>query len=366
VNIVILGLSITSSWGNGHATTYRSLIRGLASRGHNVLFLERDVPWYAGNRDEPQPAGTRTELYQSIDELTSTYEKAVTKADLVIVGSFVPDGVLAGNWVTSLASGLTAFYDIDTPVTLEKLNAGTSDYIAPDLIRRYNIYLSFTGGPVLKQIESRFGSPMCRALYSSVDPQKDFPQASQEKTRNPKWDLGYLGTYSEDRQPGLDQLMLEPARRLPTGNFSVAGSLYPETIAWPPNVERTIHLSPREHPTFYGSQRFTLNITRDAMKQAGYSPSVRLFEASACEVPIISDWWAGLDTILEPGHEILISTGTEDTLRYLRDYSETQRLCIAGAARRRILSQHTPERRATQLEQYFKEAQAQQRKAVHA
>lgn len=361
MNIVILGLSVTSSWGNGHATTYRSLIGGLATRGHKVLFLERDAPWYAGNRDEPHPAGARTVLYDSVDELISTYEKPVAQADFVIVGSFVPDGIMVGDWVTSIATGVTAFYDIDTPVTLEKLRAGTSDYLSPGLIRRYHMYLSFTGGPILKQIEYRYGSPMCRALYCSVDPQKYFPVPG-----NPKCDMGYLGTYSDDRQPGLNELMLEPARRHKSGKFAVAGPMYPETIEWPPNVERTIHLSPREHPAFYGAQRFTLNITRDAMKQAGYSPSVRLFEAGACGVPIVSDWWPGLDTILEPGREILLSTGTEDTLRYLRDCSDAHRLGIAAAARRRILAEHTPEKRASQLEQYFEEAQVQQLKAVHA
>ena len=123
-DVVILGLSVTSSWGNGHATTYRSLIRGLAARGHRVLFLERDVPWYAGNRDQPHPAGARTELYESVEDLTARFEREVSEADLVIVGSFVPDGARVGDWVTSVARGVTAFYDIDTPVTLAEARPG--------------------------------------------------------------------------------------------------------------------------------------------------------------------------------------------------------------------------------------------------
>ena len=363
MKIVFLGLSITSSWGNGHATTYRSLIRGLAARGHEILFLERDVPWYAENRDDAHPHGARTVLYQSLDELTTNFEEPVSKADLVIAGSFVPEGAAVGDWVNSVASGLTAFYDIDTPITLEKLASEVPEYITPALIRRYDIYLSFTGGPTLKLIEQRFGSPMVRPLYCSVDPRQYAPA-----TRQPQWDLGYLGTYSEDRQPGLENLLLEPARRWPAGKFTVAGPLYPETIRWPENVERTIHLSPREHPEYYGSQRFTLNVTRDAMKRAGYSPSVRLFEAAACGVPIISDWWPGLDTLLEPGRDVLLSTGCEDTLRYLRELPEPQRLRVAEAARSRILADHTPEKRAAQLETYFHEARGRVSKprAVHA
>ena len=350
-DIVILGLSVTSSWGNGHATTYRSLIRGLAARGHRVLFLERNAPWYAGNRDEPNPTGARTEIYESFEDLPARFEREVSQAGLVIVGSFVPEGSRVSDWVISVSEGTTAFYDIDTPVTLAKLAEGSREYITPELVRRFHLYLSFTGGPVLRFLENRYGSPMARALYCSVN-----PDLYQPVERPHRWDLGYLGTYSDDRQPALDELLLEAARRWKHGRFAVAGPMYPESIRWPANVERTIHLSPREHPEFYGSQRFTLNITREAMKLAGYSPSVRLFEAGACRAPIISDWWEGLDTILEPGREILITSETEDTLRILTDLPDDRRRAIGEAARRRMLAEHTPLQRAIQLEGHWKEA----------
>lgn len=350
-DIVILGLSVTSSWGNGHATTYRSLIRGLASRGLRVLFLERNTEWYAGNRDEPHPKGARTEIYESCDDLVARFEGEVSRARFVIVGSFVPEGTRVGEWVLSIAKGATAFYDIDTPVTLAKLAEQTCEYVTPQQIARYDLYLSFTGGPLLQHIESRYGSPMARPLYCSVDPEQYRPLM-----RVYEWDLGYLGTYSDDRQPGLDDLLLEPARRWQEGHFTVVGPMYPESIVWPENVDREIHLSPREHPEFYSSQRFTLNITRAAMKLAGYSPSVRLFEAGACGTPVISDWWEGLDTLLEPGKEVLISSNAEDTLRFLKDYPETQRRTLGDAIRRRVLAEHTPARRVMQLEGYWKEA----------
>jgi spore maturation protein CgeB len=350
-DIAILGLSVTSSWGNGHATTYRSLIRGLAGRGHRVLFLERDQPWYAGNRDEPHPSGATTVLYDSVDELIAKYEGAVRDAGLVIVGSFVPDGVRVAQWATAIARGRTAFYDIDTPVTLAKLAAGEQEYITPDLIRRFDMYLSFTGGPTLRLIESRYGAPMARALYCSVDTELYRPAE-----RPCRWDLGYLGTYSDDRQPVLDNLMLEAARRWPEGRFAVVGPMYPEGLRWPENVDREIHLSPREHPAFYAEQRFTLNVTRAAMKQAGYSPSVRLFEAGSCATPVISDSWEGLDGLFAIGREVLVSADPEQTLRYLRDIGDAQRLAMGEAARARVLREHTPERRAIQLESYWKEA----------
>src|SRR4051812_35521314 len=213
-DIVILGLTVTSSWGNGHATTYRSLIRGLAARGHRVLFLERDMDWYAGNRDEPQPRGARTELYESFEELTARFEREITEAALVIVGSFVPEGRRVGEWVTSIARGIPAFYDIDTPITLSKLADRSADYITPELVPCYKLYLSFTGGRALRLIESHYRSPMARPLYCSVDTEQYRPEVCPQR-----WDMGYLGTYSADRQPALEGLMLEPARRWMDGRF---------------------------------------------------------------------------------------------------------------------------------------------------
>ena len=350
-DIVILGLSVTSSWGNGHATTYRGLIRGLAARGHRILFLERNQEWYAGNRDEPKPAGATTVLYDTADQLIDAHEAAVRDARLVVLGSFVPDGVRIGEWVTSVARGRTAFYDIDTPVTLAKLAAGEREYISPELIPRFDLYLSFTGGTTLRHIESRYGAPAARPLYCSVDTELYRPV-----TRPCRWDLGYLGTYSADRQPAVDRLLVEPARRWKEGRFAVVGPMYPKGIEWPENVFREIHLSPREHPAFYAEQRFTLNVTRAAMRQAGYSPSVRLFEAGACAAPMISDWWDGLDSFFEIGREVLVSSGPEQTLRYLRDVSDERRLEMGQAARARVLAEHTPEQRAMQLERYWKEA----------
>src|SRR5437764_5570905 len=214
LRMVIIGLSITSSWGNGHATTYRGLVRELARRGHDVLFLEHDKPWYASNRDMPNPPFGRTELYQSIDDLKRRFENELRNADLTIVGSYVPDGVTVGEWVNDIAGGATAFYDIDTPVTLAKLARGDHEYLSPELIARYGMYLSFTGGPTLRRLEREFGSPCARPLYCSFDPHEYYPEK-----RKLKWDLGYMGTYSVDRQPTVNRLLVEPARRWRSGRF---------------------------------------------------------------------------------------------------------------------------------------------------
>lgn len=353
LDVVVLGLSITSSWGNGHATTYRALVRALDDAGHRVLFLERDVPWYASNRDQPEPAGCRLGLYGSLEELRDRFAASVRAADLVVVGSYVPDGVAVGRWVQERARGTTAFYDIDTPVTLARLARGEYEYLAPELVPGYDLYLSFTGGPTLARIERELGAPMARPLYCSADPEVHRPQS-----RPARWDLGYVGTYSVDRQPALDRLLLEPARRRPEMRFSVAGPQYPGDIAWPSNVERIEHLPPGEHAAFYASQRFTLNVTRADMVRAGWSPSVRLFEAAACGTPVVSDPWPGLETIFAPGREILIAKSTADALRLLDETTEDQRRAIGERARRRVLAEHTAAHRVRQIEEYVGEARA--------
>jgi spore maturation protein CgeB len=351
LRIVLLGLSITSSWGNGHATTYRGLVKELSARGHDVLFLERDQEWYAANRDLPNPPYGRTELYGSADELIDRFARDIREADLVVVGSYVPEGAVIGRRVLDIVRGVAAFYDIDTPVTLSGLEQGNNEYLSAELIPHYHLYLSFTGGPVLRRLERQFGSPKARPLYCSVDPELYRPEP-----RELFWDLGYLGTYSSDRQPALQQLLIEPAQGWSKGRFVVAGPLYPATVQWPDNVQRVAHLSPAEHRKFYSQQRFTLNITRREMIRSGYSPSVRLFEAAACATPIISDYWEGLDSFFALGREILIARGQEDTLRCLREIPEAERLQIGERARQKVLSAHTAAHRAEELEQYAVEA----------
>jgi spore maturation protein CgeB len=344
VRVAILGLSITSSWGNGHATNYRGLVRALADRGDEVTFLERDRSWYAAHRDLPQPPGCTTVIYDSVEQLRGRFARAVREADLVIVGSFVPEGVDVAAWVLAEAGGAVAFYDIDTPVTLEKLRHRDTEYLAEELVPRFDLYLSFTAGPALTALAEEFGAGRPVAFYCFVDP--DLYQPAPAPRR---WTLNYLGTYAPGRQPALDDLLLEPARQHPCERYCVAGPMYPTDIHWPANVERIEHIPPAEHPAFYCAAAFTLNLTRPEMRATGYSPSVRLFEAAACGVPIISDTWPGIETVFVPGEEIFLADGAGDVLRIVRENGPVRRQRVAGAARRRVLAEHTATRRAEQL-----------------
>jgi spore maturation protein CgeB len=341
MKIVFLGLSLSSSWGNGHATTYRALL-GALSKEHEILFLERDQPWYADNRDLPAPGFCRLAFYRHLQEIDQ-FRPELEAADVVVIGSYVTEGAEVTRIIRHWVRGAFCFYDIDTPVTLSKLRSGDAEYITGETMKLFDLYLSFTGGPTLERLQADYGVRAAAALYCSVDETRYHPMAVPRR-----WDFGYLGTYSPDRQPALERLLLEPARRLPDKRFVVAGPQYPADIVWPANVERIEHVAPDDHAGFYNAQGWTLNVTRADMVAAGYSPSVRLFEASACGTPIISDPWPGLATIFRPEEEIVIAPTTEAVIGAL-SMPEGERARLGAAGRARCLASHTATRRAGEL-----------------
>jgi spore maturation protein CgeB len=342
VKAVFFGLTATSSWGNGHATNYRALIGALLERGHDVLFLERDRSWYAAERDFAAPW---IELYHELDML-ERWRDDVRDADLVLIGSFVPDGCAVARWALDTARGVVAFWDIDTPVTVAKLSRGDYEYLSPELAGSFDLYLSFTGGPFLERV----GGKRVRPFYCIADATRYRPSSVL-----PRWDLGYLGTFATDRQPKLEELLVAPARATPSQQFVVAGSQYPGSIEWPQNVSRFENVPPSDHPRFYNEQRYTLNVTREEMVQAGWSPSVRLFEAAACGVPVISDVWDGIEAFFEPEREILLARSAADVQRHLA-LDERTRQALGQRARRRFLAEHTAMHRAEELERHVLEA----------
>lgn len=352
MKVVILGLSITSSWGNGHATGFRGLVRELSRRGDEVLFLERDVPWYARHRDLPEPPWGQTRLYGSLEAL-DMHRADVREADVVVVGSFVPEGVEVARWVLEHGSGASAFYDIDTPVTIGKLRAGEREYLAAEAIPRFDLYLSFTGGPALEILAGEFGARRPVFFPCFVDPDAYAPFDAERV-----WSVNYLGTYAAGRQPALEEMLFAVARRRPGKRFSVAGPMYPDDTVWPENVEHIEHLPPAEHPRYYASSQLTLNLTRPEMKKLGHSPSVRLFEAAACGAAIVSDRWAGVGEVLEPGREILLADSGDEVEAHLEALDEPARAALAGAARERVLRDHTAARRAEQLHRLIGELAA--------
>jgi spore maturation protein CgeB len=348
MKIVIFGLAVSSSWGNGHATLWRGLCRALARRGHEVIFFERDVPYYASHRDlDRLPGGGELILFGSWEDAVEPARHHLAEADIGMVTSYCPDGIAAGDLVLGSPAGLRVFYDLDTPVTLDRLRCGDAvTYIGPRGLVDYDLVLSYTGGRALCELQARLAARWVAPLYGSVDPETHRPVPPEPQYTA---DLSYLGTYAADRQRALERLLIEPARQRPQRRFLIGGAMYPPDFPWTSNIYFVRHVVPADHPAFFCSSRITLNITRRAMAEMGYCPSGRLFEAAACGAPILTDPWEGLESFFAPGREVLVAGCTEDALRVL-DLGPEELAEIARAARRRVLEEHTAECRVVELE----------------
>lgn len=346
MRIVIFGLTVSSSWGNGHATIWRGLCSALARQGHHITFFEKDVSYYAAHRDLPDPPGYELLLYSTWDGVVDLAKRTTSEADLAVVTSYCPDARPACDLVLESRAALRIFYDLDTPVTLERLRAGDDvEYLPEYGLGPFDLVLSYTGGAALTELRERLGARRVAPLYGSVDPSLHFPVPAQPQY----WcNLSYLGTYAPDRQSTLEQLFVEPARRRAEKKFVIGGAQYPEQFPWRPNIWFVRHVPPPHHSAFYSSSDLTLSVTRAAMAEMGYCPSGRLFEAAACGTPIVSDWWEGLSSFFEPGREILVANCAEDVERAL-DLPPEELAEISSCARARTLSQHTAERRSIEL-----------------
>ena len=353
MKIVIFGLTVSSSWGNGHATLWRGLIKALTRRGCRIVFFERDVSYYAEARDMHAVEGGELVFYTDWNEARMRAESEIADADVALVTSFCPDGIAATELVLAGRKALRVFYDLDTPVTLAELREGkTTSYIGPGGLGGFDLVLSYTGGAALEELRTTLGARRVAPLYGHVDPDEHRPGDYQASFGG---DLSYLGTYAADRQPGLDRFLLEPARRRPERRFVIGGAQYPADFPWTENIHFVRHLPISDHANFYASSRMTLNVTRPAMAQMGWCPSGRLFEAAACNGAIVSDTWPGLDSFFEPGAEILPVESTADLLAAL-ELSDEELRRIGRNARERVLADHTSARRADELLAMFSDA----------
>lgn len=345
MKLVIFGLTVSSSWGNGHATIWRGLCSALARQGHEIKFFERDVSYYAIHRDLASSRDYEIIFYNKWEEIEPSARAGVESADCAIVTSYCPNAQVASDLILD-SSALRIFYDLDTPVTLERLRRGEEvDYVPSYGLAPFDLVLSYTGGPALNELSARLGAKRVAALYGSVDPDVHRPVDGNDRYRA---DLSYLGTYASDRQAKLQELFIDPARQCPEKRFVIGGAQYPTEFPWTDNIWFVRHVPPFEHPAFYCSSDLTLSVTRAAMAEMGYCPSGRLFEAAACGVPVISDYWEGLSDFFEPGREILVAS-TADEVKEALALDKGELAAVGNAARDRVLAEHTAERRGMQL-----------------
>jgi len=352
LKITIFGLTLSSSWGNGHATPYRAIIRALDRQGHQVVFYEKDVDYYAKRRDFSQWRHCDLVLYGQWADVRRQAMDDAAGSDAVIVASYCLDGARISDEVLDLWRPVRVFYDLDTPVTLSNLRRGDLDYLCRDQIAQFDLYLSFTGGRILDELEATWGAHRARPLHGCVDPDM-YPRV--QKSDEFRCDLSYMGTYAADRQEKLDALFLEPAQRLSDQAFTLAGSLYPYEWSWPENVRKFEHIAPANHPAFYSSSRATLNITRGEMARSGYCPAGRFFEAASCGAAIITDNWDGLSSFFTLDEEILPVSTADDVMAALQ-LPDSELSAMAARARQRTLDEHTGVHRAQELLHWIEEA----------
>ncbi len=355
MKITIFGLTISSSWGNGHATPYRAILRALRRKVHEVTFYEKDVSYYASRRDFSSCDFCDLRLYPDWESVRRQALSCARESDVVICASYCPEGARIIDEVLQLDGPTKIFYDLDTPITLRNLSNGDLEYIRAEQVPAFDSYLSFTGGDILQELVSRWGARQAFPLYGCVDPDVHLRAQLRDEFRCA---FSYMGTYAADRQQKLEELFLAPAQHLPQEQFVLAGSLYPWQMQFPGNVRRIEHVSPSDHPALYSSSRATLNITRNEMASSGYCPSGRFFEAAACGTPIVTDWFAGLETFFETegsAIELLLARSTQDAISAMRlPHEELAR--IAARARERTLAEHTGEQRADELLRYIEAA----------
>lgn len=347
MKLVIFGLAISSSWGNGHAALWRGLVRALADDGHTVIFYERDVPYYAQTRDLHELAlPCALVLYREWREVSGRAARDIADADVAMVTSYCPDAGPAADLVRDAGRALRCFYDLDTPVTLAALSRGERvAYVPQNGFADFDLVLSYTGGAALDALRDRLGARRAVPLYGSVDVRAYGPAAPDPNYQSC---LSYLGTYAADRQAALERLFVAPARARPDARFVLGGAMYPADFPWTANIWFVRHVPPPAHPSFYAASALTLNVTRAAMAAMGWCPSGRLFEAAACGAAILTDRWDGLDSFYTPDEEILLAETTEDALAAL-DLGPEALAAIGRRARARTLEEHSAARRARQM-----------------
>ena len=350
MRFVIFGLTVSSSWGNGHATIWRGLCKALARKAHSVTFFEKDVPYYRNHRDLRTAAGYDLQIYSRWEDIEARARRCVEDSDCSLVTSYCPDAQSASDLILH-SKTFKVFYDLDTPMTLNELGVrGRVDYVPDYGLGPFDLVLSYTGGNALAELSRQLGARRVAPLYGSVDP--DTHHRVAERDARFAADLSYLGTYAADRQAQLEEFFLKPAKLLPGRKFCLAGAMYPTDFPWTSNVFFARHIAPPEHSAFYSSSTLTLNVTRRAMAAMGYCPSGRLFEAAACGTPIVSDWWEGLEEFFEPEEEVLIARDSEDVIQAL-NLNENELAALGRASQERALTSHTAVHRADELVRFI-------------
>jgi spore maturation protein CgeB len=347
LRISMFGSSLVSSYWNGAATYYRGVLRALAARGHAIRFYEPDALDRQRHRDIPDPPWAKVCVYDPGEAAThEALRDARRDSDIVIKASGVGvNDALLEREVAAMRSGSCAalFWDVDAPATLERMQADPDDPFIR-LVPRYDMILTYGGGPRVVAGYRAFGARDCVPIYNALDPDTHFPESPQARYAA---DLAFMGNRLPDREARVYRLFFWPATRLPGRSFLLGGAGWD---AAPSNVRLLGHVPTAEHNAFNSSARLVLNINRDSMARFGFSPPTRVFEAAGAGACLIMDRWEGIEMFLEPGREVLVADDGEAVANYVDAVGEAHARTIGRRARKRILRQHTYAMRAVLLE----------------
>ncbi len=348
MNIAFFGSSLVSAYWNGAATYYRGIIRALNARGHAVTFYEPDAYERQQHRDMADPDWARVVVYPATDDGVRKAIDEAQAADLIVKASGVGvfDEFLEAAVADMKRPGkLVIFWDVDAPATLDRTGRNEGDPFRK-LIPRYDLILTYGGGPPVVEAYEALGARRCVPIYNALDPATHFPVPPEPRFSA---DLAFLGNRLPDREQRVDEFFLRAASAAPQCSFLLAGAGW-ENKPVPPNVKYFGHLYTRDHNAFNSSARAVLNVSRESMARYGYSPATRVFEAAGAAACIITDSWQGLEMFLEPGREVLVARHGREVAAHVRELTPGRARFMGQSARRRVLAEHTYAHRAEKVE----------------
>ena len=348
LDIAFFGSSLVSAYWNGAATYYRGIIRALHERGHRITFYEPDAFGRQQHRDLPDPDWATVVVYpENAGEALRAVDQA-TGADLVVkasgVGAF--DELLERAVLAARRPGsLVAFWDVDAPATLDRVDGNPSDPFRA-LVPEYDLIFTYGGGDPVVHAYERLGARRCVPVYNALDPATHHPMPPDPRFEGT---LGFLGNRLPDREDRVEEFFLRPAGSRPEGTFVLGGSGWGDRPL-PANVRYMGHVYTRDHNAFNCTPEAVLNVSRESMARYGFSPPTRVFEAAGAGACLITDAWEGIELFLEPGSEVLVAADGEEVAAHLERLTPTRARAIGDRARRRIIEHHTYARRAAQVE----------------
>jgi spore maturation protein CgeB len=349
LSISFYGSSLVSAYWNGAATYYRGIIQALAANGHRVTFYEPDAYDRQKHRDISDPDWCRVVVYPATEDGLDRALQMGGDADLLVKASGVGvfDPLLEARIPELKKPGaITAFWDVDAPVTLDRIAADPDDPFLY-LIPQYDLVLTYGGGPPVVAGYERFGARRCVPIYNGLDPTTHHRAGPEPRFA---CDLGLVANRLPDREKRIDEFFFGPASELRERRFLLGGNGWGDK-PMPDNVGYLGHVYTRDHNAFNASALAVLNVSRDSMAACGYSPATRVFEAAGAGACIITDAWEGIPMFFEPGREILVAETGPAVAEQLARLTPAEARRIGEAAKARALADHTYTQRVALLEQ---------------